>query len=701
MLIVTPAFEETLPIIPNPRSPWKHVAGTRVWRAHGASDDRSRDSAFWSRMHRLGLTELVVTDHETMWRDGGESFTFRTRTAPRKGGDEAQFAYTRFMIDQLGYVYGPYNNFTDLAPVNEHCSPDMVARLSDRQWRRAWYRCWAPKPARAVEFCEQLAPEIQRKFQFNTAYCDVHTCVAPWDRTGDDARVPGAGTFSATYYAYGEIMLLQKAAWNGPVYSEGGDHALYAGLADRNYAQDQTYRPAENPWLVDFDLRRIHPLQCDFGMVNLDMFDADHGARADLCEESLDRFLAATVAFGHSGFLVTEGGERTALRSYAMTLPLHRRYCLSEAVDILYADANGRFEPTSRALASDAVRRSQVAVRYSDGTCVVANGHRTARLRGHVFGRDVDLPPNGFLGWTEDGTVEAIAADPRGARADYAAAPDLIDLDGRGSFVRYPKAAGIGPALRRRSADGTYEIILPFGGSAGFAVPATRATALDGDRNPIGPAELRRSRGLVWVMPVTNALSYRLEFDPAVPAPPELTAERFEVVPGERVRVNGHLIREGVIPPDVPIGRHLWRPVGDGWLDVLVVAPVVVSLQLENEHTLAIVIEHRAPEPIEGTVVVNSQSDRLRLEPGRSVHLRHAVELPATDGWRRIPIEVTAGSWRVTTGAVLFAAREHRSLADLPSRNVALMRIRGAAEAALDPATGAPIEFDVWVNLSE
>lgn len=377
------------------------------------------------------------------------------------------------------------------------------------------------------------------------------------------------------------------------------------------------------------------------------MFDADRGARADLCEERLDRFLAATVAFGHSGFLVTEGGERTARRSYAMTRPLHRRYCLSEAVDIQHADANGRFKPTSRALASDAVRRSQVAVRYSDGTCVIANGHRTARLRGHMSGRDVDLPPNGFLGWTEAGTAEVIAADPRGARADYAAAPDLIY---------------------------TYEVILPIGGSAGFAVPATRTTTLDADRHPVGPAELRRSRGLVEVMPITNALSYRLEFDPAVPAPPELTAERFEVVPGERVRVNGHSIREIVIPPDVPIGRHLGRPVGDGWLDVLVVAPVVVSLQLENEHTLAIAIEPRAPKPIEGTVVGNSQSDRRRREPGRAVHLRHAVEPPATGGWRRIPIEVTAGSWRVTTGAVLFAAREHRSLADLPSRNVALMR---------------------------
>ena len=63
------------------------------------------------------------------------------------------------------------------------------------QLQHAWMRCYAPKPARAVEYCARLAPEIQKKFRFSTAYCDVHTAVAPWDRVDYDPRVPGAGTF--------------------------------------------------------------------------------------------------------------------------------------------------------------------------------------------------------------------------------------------------------------------------------------------------------------------------------------------------------------------------------------------------------------------------------------------------------------------------------------------------------------------------
>ncbi len=51
-----------------------------------------------------------------------------------------------------------------------------------------------------------------RDVKKGTAYCDVHTAVAPWDRVDYDRRVPGAGTFAATFYSYGEIMLHQKNA---------------------------------------------------------------------------------------------------------------------------------------------------------------------------------------------------------------------------------------------------------------------------------------------------------------------------------------------------------------------------------------------------------------------------------------------------------------------------------------------------------
>ena len=87
-----------------------------------------------------------------------------------------------------------------------------------------------------------------------------------------------------------------------------------------------------NPWLVDFDLRKLHDLCCNFGIGTPDMFYAGSFPPQDTPEHrdaTVDRFLAATVAFGHPGFLVFDGGVKHALRSYYMLQQLHSRYCLS------------------------------------------------------------------------------------------------------------------------------------------------------------------------------------------------------------------------------------------------------------------------------------------------------------------------------------------------------------------------------------
>jgi hypothetical protein len=509
---LSPRYEEVLPTISNPASPWKQITGTRLWRAHAASD-RQQDARYWTEARRYGITQMVVTDHETLWRDEGESFTFRTRAAPGKGGDQGAYDYARLMQDKLGFIYGPYNNFTDFAPVNEFWDFDMVARDPQNQLQHAWMRCYAPKPARAVEYCARLAPQIQAKFHFSTAYCDVHTAVAPWHRVDYDPRAPGAGTFAAVFYSYGEIMLLQKRAWNGPVYSEGNYHCFYMGLTDGNYGQDQSYRPAENPWLVDFDLRQMHPLGCNFGMGNLEMFYANvpqPHATPEQRDAEIDRFLAATVAFGHPGFLVMEGGYGHALRSYYMLQQLQSRYCLANAEEIRYVTAEGRLLDTSAAVAGGAFQRSQVITRYADGTVTAANGSRSDRLRCEAFGRKLDLPPNGYAGWTSDGALDVISGDAQGHRSDYAATPAYIYVDGRGALARFDKAAGNGLGVCRILPKGQYEIILYEDAECGFAVSASSAVALDKDNHELGAAELRAKEGLTYVGPVKGAFSYRL-----------------------------------------------------------------------------------------------------------------------------------------------------------------------------------------------
>ncbi len=455
---VSPKFEETLPFIPNPVSPWRAVTGRAAWVSSGATGDRTpnREALFWHR--RKGMRRLIVTDHETGWRDGDESYTFRTHPAPGRGGDKGQYDHARKLIDEFGFRYGPYNNFTDFAPVNGYWRSDHVSRTEDGNWKLAWSRCTAPKPLYGVEMCETLSPIIQRRFGFNTAYCDVHTASTPWSRTDYDARVPGAGTFAQTFYAYGEIMLIQKKTWNGPVSSEGGHQWLYSGLADQNYGQDRTYQLMRHPWIVDFNLLRMHPLTSDFGCF-AGMLFGDANVPKGSPWQVVEPWTAVTLAFGHAAFLLPQD----PVYAYFMTLAPASRYSQENVRTIRYADGQGRLLTTSEAVTGGEIARNRVVVAYDGGTLVVVNGDPDGGWLSVRRGEGrLALPQWGFFcrggetvaysGWTRGGTNRVDFC--RGGRED-----GYVFLHGRGVPTEFPGGATDGWLIRLSEAGGTEEIV--------------------------------------------------------------------------------------------------------------------------------------------------------------------------------------------------------------------------------------------------
>ena len=573
---VSPVFEEHLPNIANPQSPWRHITGTYIWGAYGAWQ-RDKDKEHWYYYWRHGMRKCLVTNHETMWRDGEESFTFRTRTAPGKGGDEGEWDYARYLQDTLGFVYGPYNNFTDLAPVNEHWSIDMVTRDPDNIVLHSWRRCYQPKALRAVEFCEKLAPAIQAKFHYSTAYCDVHTAIGPWDGTDFDFRTPGAGTFAQTFYAYGELMLLQKKAWNGPVYSEGPYYCFYSGLTDGNYGQDRSYLIYSRPWLVDFDLRKIHEKECNFGMGAVDMFFRDE-IKGDWREdghtdEHIDRFFTAVMAFGHPGVQVKEVGTRTAMRNYFLFQQMQTQYTQASVTAIRYCTEDGRLLDTSEAIRTGAYRNSQLVIDYDSGAHVVANGSTELPLKVTYAGREISLRPNSFVAWTDDGQYLSTNADSDGLPCDYVESPEYIFLDGRDrAFQRMPKADGSGSAVCRNDDAEHWEFIHYEGAQCGFAVEGGNARAYNYENEDIGPATAVRCRGMLYVLPVEGAFSYKLEKSAVTPET-LLSSEAYEVASGDTVTIqtpNGPV--ERVINGDP--GERVWVEIDGQYLCFVVRMPV-------------------------------------------------------------------------------------------------------------------------------
>ena len=728
-LTVSPRFEEVLPNIPNPKSPWMSVAGERLWIAHGASN-RTNDYARWRDTARYGMTNIVITDHETGWRDGGESFTFRTRAAPGKGGDDAQADYAR-RIRALGFRYGIYNNYTDYAPVNEFWNEDMVSRQSDGQWRMAWPRCYNPKPACAVEYEARLAPIIQEKFHLDTAYCDVHTAVAPWEYVDFDSRVPGGGTFAATLYAYGEIMLHQKATWNGPVYSEGSHHWFYCGLTDGNYGQDQTAHLPVNPWLVDFDLRKLHPLCCNFGMGNWDMFygqEAAHGATKAEKEAMFDRFLAATLAFGHTGFFISNPAKSDhGVRSYFALQQIFAHYSQSTAEEIRYANEAGQLLDVSAAVATGAYRRSQIATRYANGLRVLVNGHPTETWKT----ADAELPPNGWFAQSADKKLVAWSALVDGHRADYVDSPAYLYADGRGQFTRFPKLATDGQLIvHRQGRPGQFHLI-PLESCTSFGVASDgmdcRVDAHDGEGKCFAIASHRHSRHFTYVTPVSNAFSYHVYlFDMSSS---ELHCDRERVVPGEVIKITGldgialhqpprefnktgndgqtstipglakspgkfstnelALESNGTlqVPANAKPGTRLWQSIGGKWLDFTVVPLVETKLSLADKFHLE--LTGNMPQPVSAQVTFDGQTQTASLKPQQTTRLEFPFAMPTQEVARPLSLRVTAGELQHEEQRQLKAKRSLVPAAPMPERYQTGQCLRKKTETSLDPASGA------------
>ena len=500
----SPVFEETLATIANPPARRGREAATRLWQESWGPENYEREHARSRKLRAYGIERLTQCNHEITWRDGGESFTFREAAAPGKGGDDA---LQRYVAAQraLGWRAGLYTNYTDFAPVNAHWDIDRVMRRPDGNLVTAWPRCYSPKALFAVEADRRLAPRIQRKYNTNAAYTDVHTAVSPWDRTDFDARVPGAGTFAATFYAYGELLLHDQDVYDGHCWSEGNHQWLYAGLCAGNYGLTYSgLRLWEYPYLPHFDLLKMHPLCVDIGVPwTGQFFQGKEGwQRPENIVTSIDQFLAATIAYGHIGWLVEEAhGLRQTCRSYYMLQPLQSRYAMRKPEAIRHGTAGGLVS-ASEAFRSGDWRQSRLFIRYPDGLRVWVNGHASEMWRVEDGGAARVLPPFGWLAIGADGFYEG-SEIVEGTRCDRVGAPEGVFLDGRGAWQAFEGIATSGSVAVRRAKDGR--------GLSIIAVEGVHRLAIAKPEGSFGPENVRTAIGAIAQAPAIRARAFDVE----------------------------------------------------------------------------------------------------------------------------------------------------------------------------------------------
>jgi len=451
----SPIFEETLATIANPPAKRGREAATRLWQESWGPASYEQEHERSKKLRAYGIEMLTQCNHEITWRDNGESFTFREVAAPAKGGDEALKKYVAAQRS-LGWRSGLYTNYTDFAPVNAYWDTDRVMRQSDGNLVTAWPRCYSPKALFAVEMDRTLAPLIQSKFGTNAAYTDVHTSVSPWDRTDFDARVPGAGTFAATFYAYGELLRHDQDVYDSHCWSEGNHQWLYCGLCVGNYGLAySSLRLWEYPYLPHFDLLKMHPLSVDIGVPWTSQFFAgkEGWQKPENIVKSIDQFLAATIAYGHIGWLVEETyGIRQTCRSYYMLQPLQSRYAMLKPQEIRYGTDRGLVS-SSRAFTSGDWRKSKIFVHYPNDLRIWINGNAEESWRIAHQGIAHELLPFGWLAIGTDGFYECSECID-GKRYDRSSSPECVFFDGRGTWLSFDGIATSGSVAVRREKEG-------------------------------------------------------------------------------------------------------------------------------------------------------------------------------------------------------------------------------------------------------
>lgn len=412
---------EVMPTIDNPASPMRSYQADRLWMVEGSPD--YEENIKKARNYRsLGLEKVTIRYHEGYWRDGGESYTFREKTAPGRGGNEAVKTFIKQVKDQDWRV-GLYSNYTDFSPVNKNWNPDWVLREKDGSWQVSWSRNYAPKPMIALEQQKLFAPLINKSLGPNHSYCDVHTAVSPMSRVDYDYRVPGAATFRRTFECFGLLLLNEKRAYRGPVFSEGGNHWWYAGLTDGNYAN---FSPPINtlPIFPEFQLYKIHPLQMDVGNIS------SNGAE----------YLAYTLAYGNIGIL--NGDTSEMIKRYAFLQTLQDYYSMIPVKEINYFDSKNDIFNSSQALKYGLNNGAKIRIKYQNGFIIYVN-FSDDNWRVDDLDKSFILPKYGILAYSKDlevfalsGMCDEYSVNTKDYRIDIVKSENQYYFDTYGSIIK-------------------------------------------------------------------------------------------------------------------------------------------------------------------------------------------------------------------------------------------------------------------------
>lgn len=432
----SPRLADVLCNIPNPPSPFLTDLSDRI--VFDVWGGNFRDDAEWfDEMALYGVRDAALIKH--VWQRSGydNALPNHIPANPKMGGDDDMKHYVKTTRD-LGYRASLHENYVDFYPNSELYDPNDVSLNAEGELIKAWFNAgtgiqsFAFKPTAIMQYARMQSPEIHKRYGTNAAYLDVHTCVPPWFHVDHRAGEPGAATFKAVWDVHRELFAFERATHEGPLFGEGNNHFFWAGHCDGCEAQVVTGEDA--PWLVDFDLLKIHPQMVNHGMGYIERWlTSGYGegwySRVPLTIQ-MDKYRAMELAFGHAGFVPQQIWHHLpyVLREFYLVTPIQKRYVTAKPRKILY-DVGGRMLAASQAVAAGPLS-NRVYVEYDSGLKLWCNGSE----------EDWKIPAGvlcqyGFraeAAGLEVTTTRFPTAEGKSVVADYREADGILYADARG-----------------------------------------------------------------------------------------------------------------------------------------------------------------------------------------------------------------------------------------------------------------------------
>ncbi|MFA6108736.1 MAG: hypothetical protein WDA75_08205 [Candidatus Latescibacterota bacterium] len=439
LLTVSRQFEEVLPALPeaDPLPPTPELAASVWYNVPSLTPGEESYIEIYERLRgfkQWGLDKLLVNHPADTWHDGDGNATLTLAGAPAKGGDDALSEYLE-AVAELGYAAGVYLSFREIASANPHWSVSMAALGPDGKPAVTKPGRYLLKAERAAALAPAHLSAVTGRYRSGAVYLAGHASLAPWAHNDYDASVEGAGSFQTSYRWQQEILRSRAAGSAGPVLAEGGNHWIYAGLVHGVFARQIGEKPAWGPFLVDFDLRHLHLRQVSAGVGSPEEFFGEEIPPGDKHSRSpyLDRYLTATLAYGHAAVLPdpAEWDLAAVVKTYYLLAPLQPLVIGVPVTSIRY-HRDGKLAETNEALQSGTYEASQVQVTYQSGLQVWANGHRTEPWTVTCGEVPYVLPPGSFLAQGPGGLL-VYSADPGQGRIDYAHTATHVYCDARGT----------------------------------------------------------------------------------------------------------------------------------------------------------------------------------------------------------------------------------------------------------------------------